>query len=404
MVKDAGCRIMETSREEFAMKHLNEQFQRMGSTAGKVIACKAAVAWGPKQPLVIEEVQVDPPNSMEVRIKITHTSLCHSDLTFWMLEDEKLFPRIFGHEAAGIVESVGAGVTDLKEGDHVLPLFSGECGDCVYCKSKKTNLCGKFRVDAYRTVMRSDNKSRFSISGKPIYHFFSSTFSEYTVVDYACVVKINPKAPLEKVCLLACGIATGVGAAWNTANVESGSTVAIFGLGSVGLAVAEGARARGASRIIGVDTNPNKFPKALALGVTECINPKDQSKPIHEVIRDMSDGGADYTFECVGHADIMYQAFLSAHDGWGLAVLVGIDASPRKMSLHPLEFFDGRRMDGSTFGGFKGKSELPDLVEKCMNKEIRVEEFITHELPFSDINKAFDLLVEGNCLRCVLHL
>jgi len=404
MVKDAGCRIMETSREEFAMKHLNEQFQRMGSTAGKVITCTAAEAWGPKQPLVIEEVQVDPPNSMEVRIKITHTSLCHSDLTFWMLEDEKLFPRIFGHEAAGIVESVGAGVTDLKEGDHVLPLFSGECGDCVYCKSKKTNLCGKFRVDAHRTVMRSNNKSRFSISGKPVYHFFSSTFSEYTVVDYACVVKINPKAPLEKVCLLACGIATGVGAAWNTANVESGSTVAIFGLGSVGLAVAEGARARGASRIIGVDTNPNKFPKALALGVTECINPKDQSKPIHEVIRDISDGGADYTFECVGHADIMYQAFLSAHDGWGLAVLVGIDASPRKMSLHPLEFFDGRRMDGSTFGGFKGKSELPDLVEKCMNKEIRVEEFITHELPFSDINKAFDLLVEGNCLRCVLHL
>jgi alcohol dehydrogenase len=395
---------MEALNEESAMKNLCERFQRMGSTAGKVITCKAAVAWGPKQPLVIEEIQVDPPNSMEVRIKITHTSLCHSDLTFWMIEDEKLFPRIFGHEAAGIVESVGAGITDLKEGDHVIPLFSGECGDCVYCKSEKTNLCGNFRVDAFRTVMRSDNKSRFSLSGKPVYHFFSSTFSEYTVVDYACVVKINPKAPLEKVCLLSCGIATGVGAAWNTANVEYGSTVAIFGLGAVGLAVAEGARVRGASRIIGVDTNPNKFPKAMALGVTECINSKDQSKPINEVIRDISDGGVDYSFECVGHADIMYQAFLSAHDGWGLAVLVGIDASPRKISLSPLEFFDGRKIDGSTFGGFKGKTQLPDLVERCMNKEISVEEFITHELPFSDINKAFDLLVEGNCLRCVLHL
>eukprot|EP01018_Ginkgo_biloba_P013223 Gb_00758 [translate_table: standard] len=367
----------------------------------------SAVAWAPKQALVIEDVEVDPPQPLEVRIKITHTSLCHTDLTFWIGENESLqaFPRIFGHEAAGIVESVGEGVTDLKEGDHVLPLFTGECGDCVYCKSHKTNLCAKFRIDPTRTVMLNDNKTRFSIRGKPVYHFLStSTFSEYTVVDYACVVKINPEFPLEKACLFSCGIATGVGAVWNAADVESGSTVAIFGLGTVGLAVAEGARVRGASRVIAVDTNPKKFAKAKAFGVTDCINPKDHEKPIHVVIHDMCHGGVDYSFECIGNADIMYQAFLSTHDGWGLTVLLGIDTSPRTMSVRPLDFFNGRKIDGSTFGGFKGRSQLPHFVQKCMNEEVKVDEFITHELPFAEINRAFDLLLEGNSLRCVLHL
>lgn len=372
---------------------------------GKVITCKAAVAWGPRQPLVIEEVQVDPPQAMEVRIRITHTSLCHTDITYWTIPNENLFPRIFGHEGAGIVESVGEGVTDLKQGDHVIPLYNGECGDCVYCKSGKTNLCGDYRVNPHSTTMRNDGKSRFSIGGKPVYHFLStSTFSEYTVVDYACVLKIDPEVPLNIACLLGCGLATGIGAVWNTADIEPGSTVAIFGLGTVGLAVAEGARIRKASKIIGIDTNPNKFSKAKVLGVTDCINPKEHEKPIHEVIRDMSDGGVDYSFECIGNTDIVYQGFLATHDAWGLTVLLGFDSSRRKLSLLPTELFMGRRIVASIFGGFKGKSQLPNLIEKCVNKEVQVEEFITHELPFADINKSFDLLLEGKSLRCVLHV
>lgn len=376
-------------------------------TAGKVLTCRAAVAWGPKQPLVIEEIQVDPPKAMEVRIKITHTSLCQTDIALWHGEAERLqaFPRIFGHEGARIVESVGEGVTDIKEGDHVIPLFTGECEDCVCCKSNRTNKCEKFKIDATRNVMRNDGKARFSIRGKPIYHFMStSTFSEYTVVDYACVVKINPEAPLDKACLLGCGITTGVGAALYIANIEPGSTVAIFGLGTVGFAVSEGARMRGASRIIGVDTNPSKFIKAKAFGVAECINPKDHEKPIHEVIREMTDGGVNYSFECIGNTDVLYEAFLATRESVGLTVLLGLDMSPRKISFHPFELF-ARRIVATTFGGVKGKSQLPYLVDTLiMKKEIRVEEFITHELPFSEINKAFELLLEGKSLRCVLHL
>lgn len=372
--------------------------------AGKVITCKAAVAWGPKQPLVIQEVQVDPPKAMEVRIRITHTSLCHTDITYWNTSNESQFPRIFGHEGAGIVESVGEGVTDLKQGDHVIPLYNGECEVCVYCKSKKTNLCGEFRVNPYSTGMRKDGKSRFSIGGKPVHHFMStSTFSEYTVVDYACVLKIDPEVPLDMACLLGCGLATGIGAVWNTADIEPGSTVAIFGLGTVGLAVAEGARIRGASRIIGIDTNSNKFSKAKTLGVTDCINPKEHEKPIQEVIRDMVNGGVDYSFECIGNTDILYQAFLATHDAWGLTVLLGFDSSERRFGLLPMEMFMGRRIVASVFGGFKGKTQLPNLVEKCVKKEVQVKEFITHELPFVDINKSVDLMLEGKSLRCVLH-
>lgn len=405
---------------EESVSHLSRRIQKLDtscngedcllpqqSTHGKVITCLAAVAWGAKQPLVIEEIQVDPPQAMEVRIKITHTSLCHTDITFWNGGDENMqtFPRILGHEGAGIVESVGEGVTDVKVGDHVIPLFTGECGDCVFCKSKKTNLCDKFKIDLTRKVMRHDGKTRFSIKGLPIYHFMStSTFSEYTVVDYACVAKINPEAPLDKACLFGCGIATGVGAVFNTADIQSGSTVAIFGLGTVGLAVAAGARMRGASKIIGIDTNSSKFFKAKALGVTECINPKDHEKPIQEVIAEKTEGGVDYSFECIGNTGVLYQAFLATREALGLTVLLGLDTSPRKISLHPLELFSGRRLVATIFGGVKGKTDLPGLIDKYMRKEFSVEEFITHELPFSEINQAFDLLLEGKCLRCVLHL
>ncbi|XP_058104983.1 alcohol dehydrogenase-like 4 [Magnolia sinica] len=377
------------------------------NTQGKVITCKAAVVWGPEEPFVIEEVQVDPPKKMEVRIKIVCTSICHTDLSAWKGENEmqRAYPRILGHEAAGIVESVGEGVEDMTVGDHVVPIFNGECTDCKYCKSEKTNLCNKFRVNPFKSIMISDGKSRFSTrEGKPIYHFLNtSTFSEYTVLDSACVVKINPKAPLKKMCLLSCGVSTGVGAAWNTANVQAGSTVAVFGLGAVGLAVAEGARLRGASRIIGIDINPEKFVKGKELGITDFINPKECQKPVHEEIKEMT-GGVDYSFECAGNVDVLREAFLSTHDGWGLTVILGIHPTPRMLPFHPMEFFDGRRLVGCVFGDFKGKTQLPAFADKCIEVGMNLDCFITHELPFSEINEAFQLLVQGKSLRCLLHL
>ncbi|MCO5564667.1 hypothetical protein L7F22_018334 [Adiantum nelumboides] len=274
----------------------------MASTEGQVIVCKAAVAWEALKPLTIEDVEVAPPQQGEVRIKITHTALCHTDsYTLDGKDPEGLFPCILGHEAAGIVESVGEGVHEVKPGDHVIPCYQAECRECKFCKSGKTNLCGKVRSATGVGVMLADFKSRFSIKGKPIYHFMgTSTFSQYTVVHAVSVAKVVPEAPLEKICLLGCGIPTGLGAVWNTAKVERNSIVAIFGLGTVGLAVAEGAKAAGASRIIGIDIDPNKASLGKKFGVTEFINPKDHEKPIQEVIVSLTDGGVDYSFECVG--------------------------------------------------------------------------------------------------------
>ncbi|KAL4187342.1 hypothetical protein AMTRI_Chr09g38520 [Amborella trichopoda] len=375
-------------------------------TGGKVISCRAAVLWGPKQPLYIEEVQVDPPQKMEVRLRILYSSVCHTDLGFWLGENEsqQAFPRILGHEAAGVVESVGEGVTGLSEGDHVVPIFNGECGACSYCESRKTNQCERLRCKPLKTVMDSDGKTRFSLNGKPIYHFLNtSTFSEYTVLDAGCVVKIDPTAPLDKMCLLSCGVSTGVGAVWNTANVETGATVAVFGLGAVGIAAAEGARTRKASRIIGVDINPDKFIKGKTKGITDFVNPNECDKPVHEVIREMTGGGVDYSFECAGNLDVLREAFLSTHNGGGLTVILGVHPTPRMLPVHPMELMGGRSMVASAFGGFK-KTQLPDFAVKCMNGEVNLEGFITHEMPFSKINEAFKLLAEGKCLRCLLHL
>ncbi|KAK3426255.1 hypothetical protein EUGRSUZ_F02744 [Eucalyptus grandis] len=257
----------------------------MSGTAGQVIHCRAAVAWEAGKPLVIEQVEVAPPQAMEVRLKILYTSLCHTDVYFWEAKGQNpLFPRIYGHEAGGIVESVGEGVTDLEPGDHVLPIFTGECKECAHCKSEESNMCDLLRINTDRGVMLSDGKSRFSIKGQPIYHFLgTSTFSEYTVVHVGCVAKINPLAPLDKVCVISCGISTGLGAMVNVAKPPKGSTVAVFGLGAVGLSAAEGARIAGASRIIGVDLNPNRFQEAKKFGVTEFVNPKDHNKPVQEV-------------------------------------------------------------------------------------------------------------------------
>ncbi|KAL2524860.1 Alcohol dehydrogenase-like 3 [Abeliophyllum distichum] len=375
---------------------------------GERITCKAAVAYGPGESLVIEEIVVDPPQKMEVRIKILFTSICHTDISAWQgtNEAQQAYPRILGHEAAGIVESVGEGVMDLKSGDHVVPIFNGECGHCIYCKSENTNLCEKFRVNPFRSVMVNDGKCRFSTKdGKPIFHFLNtSTFSEYTVLDSACVVKIDPEAPLNKMALLSCCISTGVGAVWNTAKVKPGSSVAVFGLGAVGLAVVEGARAIGASKIIGVDVNPDKLAKGQTIGITDFINPKLIDKPVHEKVNDIIEGGVDYSFECAGNLDVLREAFLSTHDGWGLVVVLGVHPSPRLLPLHPMELFDGRKIVASTFGDFKGKSQLPDFAKSCMHGVVKLDEFITHELPFEKINDAFQLLTEGKSLRCLLHV
>lgn len=376
------------------------------STIGKVITCKAAVAWEAQKPLIVQDVQVDPPQAGEVRIKITHTALCHTDsYTLDGKDPEGLFPCILGHEAAGIVESVGEGVTEVQAGDHVIPCYQAECKECKFCKSGKTNLCGKIRSATGVGVMFNDRKSRFSANGKTIYHFMgTSTFSEYTVVHAVSVAKVNPEAPLDKICLLGCGIPTGLGAVWNTAKVEKGSNVAIFGLGTVGLAVAEGAKAAGASRIIGVDIDPTKFNQAKEFGVTEFINPKDHKKPIQEVIVEATDGGVDYSFECIGNVSVMRSALECCHKGWGTSVIIGVAASGQEISTRPFQLVTGRVWKGTAFGGFKSRSGVPELVEKYLKKEIKVDEYITHNLKLSEINDAFDLLHSGKCLRCVLHV
>ncbi|KAG6775278.1 hypothetical protein POTOM_018722 [Populus tomentosa] len=410
----------------------------MSSTAGQVIRCKAAVAWEAGKPLVMEEVDVAPPQAMEVRLKILFTSLCHTDVYFWEAKGQApLFPRIFGHEAGGIVESVGEGVTDLKPGDHVLPVFTGECKECRHCKSEESNMCDLLRINTDRGVMLNDGKSRFSIRGQPIYHFVgTSTFSEYTVVHVGCLAKINPAAPLDKVCVLSCGISTGLGATLNVAKPKKGSSVAIFGLGAVGLAVsffsitrlasnfpiqnvdadaklvhvvsisqaAEGARIAGASRIIGVDLNSNRFNEAKKFGVTEFVNPKDYKKPVQEVIAEMTNGGVDRSVECTGSINAMISAFECVHDGWGVAVLVGVPNKDDSFKTHPVNFLNEKTLKGTFFGNYKPRSDIPSVVEKYMNKELELEKFITHEVPFSEINKAFDYMLSGEGLRCIIRM
>lgn len=361
------------------------------------------MAWEPKGKFIVQDVQVDPPLAMEVRIKVTHTSLCRSDLFFWTNEAlGHTFPRIFGHEAAGIVESVGEGIDDLKPGDHVLPVFTGECKECKYCASPKTNLCSKFGTESLATGMKGDGKSRFSVNGKPVSRFLGSTFSEYTVVEYPYVVKINPVAPLDKVCLLGCGVTAGIGAVRRIAQLEPGATIAVFGLGTVGLSVVKEAQRRGASRIIGVDININKAAEGNFFGVTDFFNPDNLDKPVEEVIKELTGGGVDYAFECVGNPKVMATAFASCQDGWGTTIVLGV-AGPATVSIPTRSLLTGRCMKGTLYGGYKPKTDVPALVEQYLHKDFDVEEFITHNLPFSRINDAFKLLQAGECLRTVLH-
>jgi len=366
----------------------------------------AAVAWKAGEPLSIEEVEVSPPKAGEVRVKILATGVCHTDAyTLSGKDPEGAFPVIFGHEGGGIVESVGEGVTSLAPGDHVIPLYVPECRECKFCKSGKTNLCQKIRVTQGKGVM-PDGTSRFTCKGQTILHYMGcSTFSQYTVLCEISCAKINPAAPLDKVCLLGCGITTGYGAVMNTAKVESGSSVAVFGLGGVGLSIVQGAVAAGASRILAIDTNPSKFQLAQRFGATECLNPKDYSdKSIVDIIIEKTDGGVDYSFEAVGNVTLMRQALECCHKGWGTSVIVGVAAAGEVIQTRPFQLVTGRVWKGTAFGGTKGRSQLPGLVDKYMSGHLKVDEFITFTYPLDQINEAFHVLHEGKSIRSVIYM
>ncbi|KAL6053322.1 NAD/NADP dependent alcohol dehydrogenase [Balamuthia mandrillaris] len=373
------------------------------STAGQVIKCKAAVAWEAAKPLVIEEIEVAPPKAGEVRVKIVATGVCHTDAyTLSGKDPEGLFPVIFGHEGGGIVESVGEGVTSVQPGDHVIPLYIPECKSCKFCLSGKTNLCSKIRVTQGKGLM-PDGTSRFTCKGQTLYHYMGcSTFSEYTVLPEIALAKISEEAPLDKVCLLGCGITTGYGAVFNTAKVEAGSTVAVFGLGGVGLSVVQGCVEAGASRIIGVDLNVSKFETAKQFGCTECINPKDYEKPIQEVIVELTDGGVDYSFEAIGNVETMRAALECCHKGWGVSTIIGVAGAGQTIQTRPFQLVTGRVWKGTAFGGVKGRSQLPGIVDKYMQGKIKVDEFVTFTFPLDEINKAFDVMHEGKSLRSVI--
>ena len=369
-----------------------------------MIKSRAAVAFEKAKSLTLVELDVAEPKAGEVLVRIVATGVCHTDAYTLSGDDpEGIFPTVLGHEGAGIVEAIGAGVTSVTVGDHVIPLYTPECGACKFCKSGKTNLCQAIRATQGKGLM-PDGTSRFSLDGRVIFHYMgTSTFSEYTVLPEISVAKISKSAPLEKVCLLGCGVTTGIGAVMNTAKVTPGSTVAIFGLGGIGLSAVIGAVMAKASRIIGIDTNPGKFEIAKQLGATECINPKDFDRPIEQVIVDLTDGGVDYSFECIGNVRVMRQALECCHKGWGESTIIGVAGAGQEISTRPFQLVTGRVWRGSAFGGVKGRSELPGYVERAERGEIPLDTFITHTMGLEHINHAFDLMHEGKSIRTVIH-
>ncbi len=369
-----------------------------------LIKTRAAVAWSPGQPLSIEEVDLEPPRKGEVLIRILATGVCHTDAyTLSGKDPEGKFPAILGHEGGGIVEALGEGVTSVSVGDHVIPLYTPECGRCKFCISGKTNLCQAIRMTQGQGLM-PDGTTRFSKDGKPIFHYMgTSTFSEYTVVPEIALAKVSRDAPLEKICLLGCGVTTGLGAVTNTAKVKPGETVAVFGLGGIGLAVIIGARLANAGRIIAIDINPGKFEIARQLGATDVVNPKDHDKPIQDVIVGMTDGGVDYSFECIGNVKVMRSALECCHKGWGESVIIGVAAAGEEICTRPFQLVTGRVWRGSAFGGVKGRSELPGYVQRYLEGEFELDTFITHTMGLEDINDAFDLMHEGKSIRTVIH-
>ena len=364
---------------------------------------RAAVAWEPQKPLVVEEIEVEGPKQGEALLKVVATGVCHTDAFTLSGDDpEGAFPCVLGHEGGCEVVECGPGVKGLKPGDHVIPLYIPECGECEYCRSTKTNLCQSIAATVWTGYM-PDGTRRFSCKGQPLFHYMGcSTFAEYTVVPEIALAKINPAAPLDKVCLLGCGVTTGIGAVLNTAKVESGSTVAVFGLGGIGLSVIQGAVMARAGRIIAVDLNPDKFAMATALGATDTLNPKDLGGDLVEAIKEMTGGGVDYSFECIGNVNVMRQALECCHMGWGVSTIIGVAGAGQEIRTRPFQLVTGRIWKGTAFGGVKGRSQLPGYVDSYLQGKIELDRMVTHTMPLEQINTAFDLMHEGQSIRSVI--
>jgi len=364
---------------------------------------RAAVAYRAGQPLVIETVDLDGPRAGEVLVEIRATGVCHTDeFTRSGADPEGLFPVIFGHEGAGVVVDVGAGVTSLRKGDHVIPLYTPECRQCKSCLSHKTNLCTAIRATQGQGVM-PDGTSRFSIGGEKIHHYMGcSTFSNYTVLPEIALAKIREDAPFDKVCYIGCGVTTGIGAVINTAKVEPGANVVVFGLGGIGLNVIQGARMAGADRIVGVDVNPARKALAERFGMTHFVNPREVEGDLVAYLVALTDGGADYSFECVGNVDLMRQALECCHRGWGVSVIIGVAGAGQEIRTRPFQLVTGRVWKGTAFGGARGRSDVPKIVDWYMRGRIEIDPLITHTLPLERINDAFDLMHAGESIRTVV--
>jgi S-(hydroxymethyl)glutathione dehydrogenase / alcohol dehydrogenase len=364
---------------------------------------KAAVAIAAGKPLTIETVQLEGPQAGEVMVEIKATGVCHTDAyTLSGADPEGLFPAILGHEGAGVVVEVGAGVESVKPGDHVIPLYTPECRNCAYCLSGKTNLCQAIRLTQGKGLM-PNGTSRFSLNGQMLHHYMgTSTFSNYTVLPEIAVAKIRPDAPFDKVCYIGCGVTTGIGAVIHTAKVEPGANVVVFGLGGIGLNVIQGARMVGANMIVGVDLNPQKRTLAEKLGMTHFVNPKEVDGDLVAHLVELTGGGADYSFECVGNVKLMRQALECCHKGWGVSVIIGVAAAGQEISTRPFQLVTGRVWKGSAFGGARGRTDVPKIVDWYMDGKINIDDLITNVMPIDQVNEAFDLMHRGEAIRTVL--
>jgi S-(hydroxymethyl)glutathione dehydrogenase/alcohol dehydrogenase len=364
---------------------------------------RAAIAWEAGKPLSIEEVDLEGPREGEVLVEVKATGLCHTDkYSLSGADPEGIFPAILGHEGAGVVVDVGPGVRSLKRGDHVIPLYTPECRECDYCLSQKTNLCQKIRVTQGRGQM-PDGTSRFSCNGKPIHHYMgTSTFSNYTVLPEIALARIREDAPFDKVCYIGCGVTTGLGAVLFTAKVEAGANVVVFGLGGIGLNVIQGARMVGADKIIGVDINPGREAMARKFGMTHFVNPKEVQGDLVGHLVELTGGGADYSFECVGNTTLMRQALECCHKGWGVSTIIGVAEAGKEISTRPFQLVTGRRWIGSAFGGARGRTDVPKIVDWYMDGKINIDDLITHTMPLEQINEGFDLMTRGESIRGVV--
>jgi S-(hydroxymethyl)glutathione dehydrogenase/alcohol dehydrogenase len=364
---------------------------------------KAAIAHAAGKPLEVVTVDLEGPKAGEVLVEIKATGICHTDeFTRSGADPEGLFPVIFGHEGAGIVVDIGPGVTSLKKGDHVIPLYTPECRQCKSCLSRKTNLCTAIRATQGQGVM-PDGTSRFSIGGEKIHHYMGcSTFSNFTVLPEIAVAKVREDAPFEKICYIGCGVTTGIGAVINTARVEPGANVVVFGLGGIGLNVIQGARLAGANRIIGVDINDRRKSLASKFGMTDFVNPKEVGGDLVQYLVGLTDGGADYSFECVGNVDLMRQALECCHRGWGVSVIIGVAGAGQEIKTRPFQLVTGRVWKGTAFGGARGRTDVPKIVDWYMEGKINIDDLITHTMPLGDINRAFDLMHAGESIRSVV--